>query len=79
MALFYSLEDDLARQAGQYWGWHDRTKLVFGANRPSTLISGCDWEIDLTYNGITRTLCYARVPITNLVSAVNVRYASLKH
>lgn len=75
MALFYSIEDDLYQQAMRYWGWHDRSKLTFPANRASTQFPDCDWEMDLTYEGDTRTLAYARVPFSSLINDASALWA----
>lgn len=77
MALFFSVEDDLYQQAMRYWGWNDRSKLSFPANRPSTQFADCDWEMDLEYNGDTRTLAYARVPFSKLINEASAFWATV--
>ncbi len=77
MALFYSIEDDLYQQAMRYWGWNDRSKLTFPANRASTQFPDCDWEMDLAYDGDVRTFAYARVPFSSLINDATARWATV--
>ena len=77
MALFFTVEDDLYQQAMRYWGWNDRSKLTFPANRASTQFPDCDWEMDLAYDGDVRTFAYARVPFSSLINDTTALWATV--